>query len=198
MAAPTSPSSPDSQSPQRPLLAAIAALADNRVIGRDGQLPWTLKDDLAHFKRTTMGRVMILGRKTFDENGTPLPGRTSIVLTRDQNWSHPGVEVTHDVNQAIRLAIDLTLDQRGEDALRDPDQCPIVIGGGVIYQLTLPRLDVLDLTHVHATVPGDARSPEWHPEQWSEVSRSDHEADDRNDHPFSIVRYRRVVPHPGS
>lgn len=168
-------------------------MAENRVIGKDGQLPWTLKDDLAHFKRTTMGRVMILGRKTFDESGTPLPGRTSIVLTRDRDWSHPGVRVAHDVPDAIRLALELAAQQQGPDALHDPDRCPIVIGGGVIYRKTLPRLDILDLTRVHATVEGDARFPEWDPGEWAEVSRTGHPADDRNDHPFSIVRYRRIA-----
>jgi len=192
MPPPPPPSSPDSQEPGRPLLAAIAAIAENRVIGRDGGLPWTLKDDLAHFKRTTMGRVMIMGRTTFDENGTPLPGRTSIVLTRNRDWSHPGVHVAHDPDDAIALAQALTSELLGPEALGDPDRCPIVIGGGIIYTHTLPRLDLLDLTHVHATVEGDTRFPELDPDEWGVVSRSEHPADERNQHAFAIVRYRRI------
>ncbi|MFT5424951.1 MAG: dihydrofolate reductase, partial [Phycisphaerales bacterium] len=176
------------------MLAAIAAMSENRVIGRDGQLPWRLRDDLAHFKRTTMGRVMILGRKTFDETGKPLPGRISVVITRDTGWARPEfpeVHVAHSVPEAIELASRLTAERLGPEAVNDPDRCPIVIGGGIIYQETLPQTQILDLTRVHATVDGDTFFPELGTGAWVEASRIDFEADERNQFPFSVVRYRR-------
>ena len=174
------------------MLAAIAAMSENRVIGRDGHLPWRLRDDLAHFKRTTMGRVMILGRKTFDETGKPLPGRTSVVITRDTAWNRPQfheVRVAHSLAEAITVANRLCATQQGPDALDDPDRCPIVIGGGTIYTEALPLTRVLDLTEVHATVEGDTYFPPLEAGLWTEASRVEFAADERNQFPFAVVRY---------
>lgn len=181
------------------MLAAIAAMSQNRVIGLDGQLPWRLRDDLAHFKRTTMGRVMILGRKTFDETGKPLPGRVSVVITRDPDWARPQfpqVHVAHSIQDAISLAEDLCRETMGQGALEDPDRCPIIIGGGTIYEKTLPGVTILDLTEVQAQVQGDTRFPQIDPSDWQAVAQTHFEADERNQFPFKVVRYRRVGPTP--
>lgn len=128
-------------------LVGIVAMTGDRVIGRDGTLPWHLPDDLAFFKNTTSGHAMIMGRKTFDSIGRPLPKRQNIVLTRDQTWRHEGVDVIHD-------PAELT------DLIRMPGDV-FIIGGAEIYQAFLPFLDALLITHVHEDYAGDTRFPEY-------------------------------------
>jgi dihydrofolate reductase len=139
----------------------IYARAANGTIGRDGALPWRLPADLKRFKALTMGRPMIMGRKTFDSFPAPLPGRRHIVLTRDAAWSAPGAEVAHSVGQALALA------GEGEVA---------VIGGAEIYALFLDRADRIELTEVHADYPGDTHMPE-PARDWHETAREEHPAD---------------------
>lgn len=139
----------------------IYARAANGTIGRDGALPWRLPADLKRFKALTMGKSMIMGRKTFDSFPSPLPGRRHIVLTRDAAWSAPGAEVAHSVGQALALA------GEGEVA---------VIGGAEIYALFLDRADRIELTEVHADYPGDTHMPEPAPD-WHETAREEHPAD---------------------
>lgn len=153
-------------------------MAENRVIGRGNALPWRLPADMKRFKALTMGHAVIMGRKTFDTMGKPLPGRRNIVLTRDRRWSSPGVEVTHDLAGALALAAG--------------DSLVFVAGGAEIYGLALPRANRLDLTLVHATVDGDAFFPEFSPSEWSLVEDEKHAADDRHAFPFSFRRYQRV------
>ena len=136
------------------------ARADNGVIGRDGGLPWRLPADLKRFKAQTMGKPMIMGRKTFESFPAPLPGRRHIVLTRDANWSAPGAEVAADMDTAIALA----------------DAAEIaVIGGAQIFALFLPHADRVELTEVHASPDGDVIVPAF--TGWCEVAREDHEAE---------------------
>ncbi|WP_333571285.1 dihydrofolate reductase [Sphingomonas sp.] len=137
------------------------ARADNGVIGRDGQLPWRLPADLKRFKAQTMGRPMIMGRKTFESFPAPLPGRRHIVLTRDAAWRAEGAEVAHDIGQALALA--------GMDAA--------VIGGAEIFALFLDRADRIELTEVHLDAEGDAHVPAFDPVAWEEITREEHPAE---------------------
>ena len=141
------------------MLTIVLARADNGVIGVDGQLPWRLPADLRRFKALTLGRPMIMGRKTFDSLGRPLPGRRHIVLTRDRDWRGDGAEVARSVDEALALA--------GGDAS--------VIGGAEIVALFRDRAERVELTEVHCTPAGDAVVPAF--EGWLEVAREDHAAD---------------------
>lgn len=138
----------------------IYARAANGVIGRDGQLPWRLPADLRHFKALTMGRPMIMGRKTFESFPSPLPGRRHIVLTRDAGWQAPGAEIARSVEEACTMAGD------GEVA---------VIGGAEINVLFLPLARRIELTEVHADYEGDVVMPPLGP-QWRETARAEHAA----------------------
>ncbi|EZP55334.1 MULTISPECIES: dihydrofolate reductase [unclassified Sphingomonas] len=131
------------------------ARADNGVIGRDGRLPWHLPADLKRFKAMTLGRAMLMGRKTFDSFPAPLPGRRHIVLTRDRQWSAPGAEVAHDVDAALALA--------GADVA--------VIGGAEIFALLRDRADRIELTEVHCDADGDVTMPGF--ADWREIARED-------------------------
>jgi len=129
------------------------------VIGRDGRLPWHLPADLKRFKALTMGKPMIMGRKTFESFPSPLPGRRHIVLTRDRGWTAEGAEVAHSVDEALALA--------GDDAA--------VIGGAEVFALLLDRADRVELTEIHAAPEGDATVPAF--SGWRETAREDHAAD---------------------
>ena len=161
-------------------LALIAAVARNGVIGRDGQLPWRISADLRFFKSTTMGKPMIMGRRTFESIGTALPGRTSIVVSRRTDFAADDVEVAADLQHAVAIA-----------ARTDADEV-MVIGGGEIYAAALPLADRLYLTEVHIDAAGDVRFPALDRSQWREVSRADHPAD--GDTPaFSFVTLERIA-----
>jgi dihydrofolate reductase len=138
------------------MITFVLARADNGVIGRDGQLPWRLPADLKRFKAMTMGKPMIMGRKTFESFPSPLPGRRHIVLTRDRAWTAAGAEVAHSVEAAMALA--------GDDAA--------VIGGAEVFALFLDHADRVELTEVHATPEGDATVPAF--TGWRETAREDH------------------------
>jgi dihydrofolate reductase len=148
-------------------ISLILARADNGVIGRDGGLPWRLPADLKRFKTLTMGKPMIMGRKTFESFPAPLPGRRHIVLTRSTDWSAPGAELAHTPGQALRLA-------GGEAA---------VIGGAEVFALFLPRADRIELTEVHLDAEGDVVVPPF--VGWHETARERHAADgERPAHDF--------------
>ncbi|MEG3123499.1 dihydrofolate reductase [Sphingomonas sp. GB1N7] len=154
------------------MITFILARADNGVIGIDGKLPWHLPADLKRFKALTMGKPMIMGRKTFESFPSPLPGRRHIVLTRDAAWSAVGAEVVHAIEDAMALA--------GEDAT--------VIGGAEIFALFLLRADRIELTEVHAAPQGDAHVPPF--TGWQEVARQD--MPDEGDRPaYSFVTLER-------
>lgn len=145
----------------RPEIVMILARADNGVIGVDGRLPWRISDDLRHFKRLTMGRPMIMGRKTFDSLPGLLDGRRHIVVTRDPAWEAEGAERAGSIAEALALA-------------NAPQVC--VIGGAEIWGQTLDLADRIELTEVHAAPDGDTRVDAPDPEQWVEVARESHDA----------------------
>lgn len=161
------------------MISLIAAVSTNRVIGRDGDLPWRLSADLRHFKRTTMGHHLIIGRATWDELGRPLPGRTMVVVTRNRAFAPEGVLVAHSLAEALAAA-------SGDDR-------PFIGGGGEIYRQALDA-DVVErmyLTRVHAEVDGDTFFPEVDWDRWLLADRIDHPADEANDHPFSFEIWDR-------
>ncbi len=149
-------------------LVLVVARADNGVIGRDGGLPWRLPADLQRFKRMTVGKPVVMGRKTFDSIGKPLPGRHNIVLTRDPSWSAPGVTVVANLAEAIAAA---GLDPRTRaDAV-------MIIGGAQVYADVLPSATRIELTEVHAAPDGDTILPPFDPARWRETAREHHAAD---------------------
>jgi dihydrofolate reductase len=156
----------------------IVALSENQVIGRDGRLPWHLSGDLRRFKQLTMGHTIVMGRKTYESIGRPLPGRTSIVITRQPDYRPPGVTVAASLDEARRLAA-------GDTEL-------FYIGGGEIYRQVLPIVERIYMTRVHAQVTGDTAFPELASSQWRLMEQTEHGADKSNDFPFSILVYERV------
>ncbi|MCZ6590461.1 MAG: dihydrofolate reductase [Alphaproteobacteria bacterium] len=160
-------------------LALIAAVAHNGVIGRGGELPWRIPADLKYFKAITMGKPMIMGRRTFESIGKALPGRANIVVTRSADFSADDVEVAGNLDQALEIAVGTGADE------------VMVIGGGEIYAAALPRADRLYLTEVHIDAAGDVRFPAFDRAQWRELSRDDHAA--AGDNPaFSFVTLERT------
>jgi dihydrofolate reductase len=160
----------------------VVAVARNGVIGRDGHLPWRLPDDLKYFKQVTMGRPVIMGRRTWQSIGKPLPGRTNIVVTRDRAFEAPGCVIAHSLAEAWKAA-------EGAD-----EAC--VIGGTTLFEETLPSADTLHLTEVEADVEGDTYFPEFDRSQWRETEVARHPADARNEFPFRILRLERLGPPP--
>lgn len=146
----------------------IAAIADNGTIGDAGKIPWHISDDLKRFKRLTLGHPIIMGRKTYESLGKPLPGRRNIVLTRGP--AIPGIESFPNLEAAIDACGDETI---------------FIIGGAEIYRQALPVAATLHLTHVHRPVPGDTKFPDYDRTQWQEVAREDHDG-------YSFVEYRRA------
>ncbi len=161
-----------------PVVLVLAA-AENGVIGRGNALPWELPDDLQHFKRTTMGRPIIMGRKTFESVGFPLPGRCNIVITRDAGWEYDGVLVCHTLDEALERAF--------EQALIDGADAAMVVGGAEIYKLALPRADKILLTRVQGSVQGDVTLDLTSMAGWQERVIAYYDADERNSHAFTIV-----------
>ena len=151
----------------------VVAMDRNRVIGRDNRLPWRLPDDLAYFKRVTMGHPVVMGRRTWESIGKPLPGRTNIVLSSNPDYAAPGCTVVGSLEAAWRAA-------------GDADEV-FVIGGTSLFEETLPSAERIHLTEVEAAVEGDTFFPEFDRSQWSEREIARHPADERHDHPFRIV-----------
>jgi dihydrofolate reductase len=160
----------------QPLISLIVAMAQNGVIGRDNALPWRLPADLKRFKAFTLGTIVLMGRKTFESIGRPLPGRDNLVLTRDRRWWASGVIVVHSVEQALA--------QAGANEL-------VAIGGAQIYRLLMPFARRIYLTHVHADVPGDTFFPDFDPTQWDDVECRMHPADEEHAYPVTFVTLER-------
>ena len=158
-------------------ITLIAAVAKNGVIGRDGDLPWRLPDDLKTFKRLTLGKPVVMGRKTWESIGRPLPERLNVVMTRSRNFEAPGASVVPSTEAAIEL-------------LSNHDEV-MVIGGGAIYRQFLDRADRIYLTEVDAEVDGDVTFPTLDSAEWVEMSREHHLADERHAHAFTLVRLDR-------
>ncbi|WP_111497332.1 dihydrofolate reductase [Marinobacter bohaiensis] len=164
--------------------ALIVAMARNRVIGRNNALPWYLPGDLRYFKQATMGKPILMGRKTFESIGKPLPGRLNVVITRDESWQAPaGVAVEHSLEAAYRRA--------GAQAELDGSEEVMIIGGGQIYADALADVDRMYVTLVHDDVEGDAWFPEVNWGQWQEIGREDFSASDNNPYDYSFVVYQR-------
>lgn len=158
-------------------ISLVVAMSENRVIGRDNGLPWRLSGDLRYFKAVTMGKPIVMGRKTYESIGRPLPGRRNIVLTRDPAYRAPGCEVCPDLEQALALVGDV------------PEV--MIIGGGALYAATLDRADRIYLTEVHATVEGDTWFPALDASRWKECSRERHEGDEGDGLAYSFVVLER-------
>lgn len=161
----------------QPFVSLIVAMAQNGVIGRDKTLPWRLPEDLRRFKAITMGKPILMGRKTFESIGKPLPGRTNIVLTRDPQWRAEGVLVVHSVDGALRAAGD------------SPEL--VVIGGAEIYRLVMPFARRIYMTHVHADVDGDTYFPDFDPIQWVDAECTSLPADERHAYAVTFVTLER-------
>lgn len=177
------PASPETKAAVR--LVFVVARAENGVIGRDGKLPWHIPADLQHFKRMTLGKPVVMGRKTFESIGKPLPRRTNIVVTRDTAWAHPGVVVAHDIQAALALAY--------EDAHRTGTDEVSVIGGGELFHALMPDAKRIYLTEVHGAFEGDAVFDLDLALGWRELSRRRHAADPPGGPDFSFVTLERTA-----
>ena len=169
--------------------ALIVAMAKNQTIGIKNTLPWHLPNDLKYFKKVTMAKPIIMGRKTYESIGRPLPGRTNIVITRQSDYQAEGIVVVNSLQQALDKAEDISFVAGHEEVM--------VIGGSEIYQQALLKADRLYITHVHADVEGDAFFPQVSWSDWQEVQREDHAADPegtekRNPFDYSFVVYDRI------
>lgn len=166
-------------------LCLIVAVSRNGVIGRDNQLPWHLPEDLKFFKSVTMGKPILMGRKTFESIGRPLPGRTNIVISRDPQWHSPGVQIAQSLEAAL---------QRGREACRTESAEEImVIGGEQIYRMSLPLADRLYLTQVDAEIEGDAYFPVVDFDDWQQVSEALPEAYDTHSYRFLTLDRRYLT-----
>jgi dihydrofolate reductase len=157
----------------------LVAMGENRVIGQDGRLPWHLSSDLKRFRALTMGHPIIMGRRTFDSIGRALPGRRTIVLSRDPNLVCEGAWVAASLEEAFRLAAD------------DPEV--FVVGGSGVFEEALPWATHIALTRVHASPEGDVRFPDIDWSQWRRTSITRGEADERNDHAWTFETYERIT-----
>ena len=162
----------------KPVMALVVAMAENAVIGNSNQLPWHLPADLKHFKALTMGKPMLMGRKTFDSIGKALPGRRNLVMTRGTSIEAPGVETVPSVEAALA-------------ATRDADEL-MVIGGAEIFRLCLPRAQRIYLTRVHAPIVGDTRFPNLDWNEWRCLERTAHAADEKNAYSMTFFVLERA------
>jgi dihydrofolate reductase len=164
-------------------IVLVAAVAENDVIGANGGMPWRLRSDLAHFRRLTLNKPVIMGRKTYDSIGKPLKDRTNIVITRDAGRSSPGVLFVPSFEAALAAA-------RTDAARRGTDEI-MVIGGSDIFRAAMPLADRLEITHVHASPAGDVYFPPIDPATWHEVSRREHPAGEHDSAGFAVTAYLR-------
>jgi dihydrofolate reductase len=174
-----------SEAPQRRIaIVLLAAVADNGVIGRDNALPFRQSSDLKRFKSMTLGKPVLMGRKTYQSIGKPLPGRTNIVVSRDPQFAADGILVVRSVDAGLAAARADAL-ERGADEI-------VVIGGTDLFVQTMPLADRMEITHVHARPAGDTYFPPIDATQWRAVARSDHAAGPRDETAFSYVTYARA------
>ncbi|WP_181304148.1 dihydrofolate reductase [Rufibacter sp. XAAS-G3-1] len=161
------------------MIALVVAIAENRVIGKDNQLIWHLPKDLQHFKKLTLGHPVVMGRKTFEAIGKPLPGRTSIIVTHQQNYSAPeGCIVTSSLEKALEYGLAL-------------DEHVMVVGGGEIYRQALPLAEVVYLTLVHESFEGDVLFPDLEADAWEVTDQEEHLPDEKHAYPFTFFTFRR-------
>lgn len=165
------------------ILSMIVATADNNIIGKDNSMPWHLPADLAYFKKVTLGKPIIMGRKTFESIGRPLPGRRNIVISRDENYSAEGIDTVISVEQALSLV-------DGSDGNNAVVEI-MVIGGGAIYKHCLPNADRLYVTHIKASIDGDTQFPSYDEENWQKTASELRECDDKNAYDLDFCVYER-------
>lgn len=158
-------------------VSLIAAMGKNRVIGSNNQLPWHLPADLQHFKALTMGKPIVMGRKTYESIGKALPGRTNIVLTSHSNFSAPDCQICHSLADAFQVAADVSE--------------IMVIGGAAIFEQCLPLAQTMYLTIIQQDFAGDTYFPKWSPAEWQEVERQDYTPDEKNAYCYSFITLRR-------
>lgn len=173
--------------PSRPRIALIWAMARNRVIGQANALPWRLPADLAHFKSLTTGHPVLMGRKTFASLGRPLPNRTNIVITRERDYAASGCIIAHSLDEALAVAA---------PHVPPDDRQIFVIGGADLYTQMLQRADRLYITLVDADVDGDAWFPAFDWQEWQEVERRRHPADEKNAYTCEFLKLERKTPRP--
>ncbi len=160
------------------MITIIAAIGKNNELGKDNDLIWHLPNDLKRFKKVTAGHHVIMGRKTYESLGKPLPNRTNIIITRNSNFKANNCVIVHSLEEAIEAAKE--------------DANPYILGGAEIYKQALQIADSLDLTHVDATLDADAFFPEIDKKRWTEIAREDHFKDDRHQYDYSFVTYKKV------
>jgi len=166
------------------IVSAIAAMAKNRVIGKDNDIPWRLSSDLRYFKRKTLNHHVIMGRKSFQSIGRPLPKRTNIVVTRDPFFVATNCLIARSVEEGLELAFD-----NGEEEA-------FIIGGAAIYEASMAYWDRLYLTLVDAEVAGDVYFPEFAPDEWRLLTSEAHAADEKNDYDYTFLVYERLPASP--
>ncbi len=171
------------------IISLISAVAANGIIGKENDLPWHLPDDAAFFKQTTLGHAIIMGRKSLDALGKPLPRRTNIVVTRDKAFRFEGVIVVHSLDDALEAARQATANTQFSNPAAGAEI--FIIGGAEIYALALPIANRLYLTEIDRAYEGDAYFPAFDKAVWHEVSRKHHPADDRHEAAFDFVVYER-------
>ncbi len=160
------------------VVSIIVAMAENNVIGRDMDLPWHISADLKRFKALTMGHHIVMGRKTYESIGRLLPGRTTVIITRQENYQVEGAVVVHSLEEA--------------QAVASADSELFIIGGGQIYELALSSADKLHVTRVHTEVDGDTRFPHVQWDDWTLVNTERHSADEKNDYDYTFESYQKV------
>ena len=160
-------------------LSLIVAMDENRLIGSNNSLPWHLPADLAYFKRTTMGKPVVMGRRTFESIGKPLPGRRNIVITGNADFNAPGCEIADSIEAAMSL-------------VHENDEV-MLIGGASLYQQTIERATKLYITRIHHAFKGDTWFPEFDLSDWKEEYREDFEADHSNRYAYSFIEYVREI-----
>ncbi|MHB1146155.1 MAG: dihydrofolate reductase [Lutibacter sp.] len=161
------------------MVTIIAAIATDNALGKDNQLIWHLPADLNRFKKTTLNHVVIMGRKTFESLGKPLPNRTNILITRDKNYKAEGCVVVNSVKEAL-------------DTAAKEDENPFILGGAEIYKQAMPFTDKLDITLIHHKFKADVFFPEIDKTIWKETSREDFKADEKNKYDYSFVTFDRI------
>ena len=159
----------------KPIISLIAAMANNRVIGKDNEMPWHLPADLAHFKAVTLGKPIIMGIKTYESIGRPLPGRKNIVISRNNSYTLEGCETVSSLEKAMELVSDV------EELM--------IIGGGYLYSQTLSQADRLYLTFIDLDVDGDTQFPEFEHLELTEVKREKHLKDEKNPYDYQFVDF---------
>ena len=157
----------------------IVAKAENNDIGKGNDLIWHLPNDFKFFKKTTLGHTLIMGRKTFDSIGRPLPGRTTIIITRDKNYTKEGCKIAYSIEEALNMV--------------ENDDTPFIAGGATIYQQALDSnlVDEMIISEVHKSFDADVFFPEFSKSEWVEISRENHSADEKHKYNFSFVHYKK-------